>query len=68
MSRRGEGQASVPPTMSTVSTARVTELEQHTAEQRRQLSENDNDLDATRATNRELMTRLNRLHPDGCNH
>ncbi|KXF51890.1 hypothetical protein AXA44_48110, partial [Rhodococcus sp. SC4] len=44
---------------------RVTELEQHTAEQRRQLAERDDELDATRATNRELMTRLNRPHPDG---
>jgi uncharacterized coiled-coil protein SlyX len=47
---------------------RVTELEQHTAEQRRQLAERDDELDAARATNRELMTRLNRSHPDGCNH
>lgn len=47
---------------------RVTELEQQTAEQRRQLSENDDELDATRATNRELMTRLNRPHSDGGNH
>ena len=39
-----------------------------TAEQRRQLSENDDELDATRATNRELMTRLNRPHSDGSNH
>jgi regulator of replication initiation timing len=39
---------------------RVTELEQHTAEQRRQLAEREDELDATRATNRELMTRLNR--------
>ena len=28
----------------------------------------DDELDAARATNRELMTRLNRSHPDGCNH
>lgn len=34
-----------------------------TAEERRQLSENDDELDATRATNHELMTRLNRPHP-----
>lgn len=47
---------------------RVTELEQHTAEQRRQLSERDDELDAARAANRELMTRLNRPHPDGSNH
>ncbi|WP_426976925.1 hypothetical protein ACQCSU_19510 [Pseudarthrobacter sp. O4] len=47
---------------------RVTELEQHTAEQHRQLSERDDELDAARAANRELMTRLNRPHPDGCNH
>lgn len=47
---------------------RITELEQHTAEQRRQLAERDDELDATRATNRELMTRLNRPHPDGRNH
>lgn len=47
---------------------RVTELEQQTAEQRRQLSERDDELDAARAANRELMTRLNRPHLDGCNH
>ena len=47
---------------------RVTELEQHTAEQRRQLAERDDELDAARATSRELMTRLNRSHPDGSNH
>ncbi|MCB5273739.1 hypothetical protein BJG92_03037 [Arthrobacter sp. SO5] len=47
---------------------RVTELEQHTAEQRRQLSERDDELDAARAANRELMTRLNRPHPDESNH
>jgi len=46
---------------------RVTELEQQTAEQRRQLSERDDELDASRATNRELMTRLNRPRPDGSN-
>jgi len=40
-------------------TARVTELEQQTVELRRQLAERDDDLDAARAANRELMTRLN---------
>jgi hypothetical protein len=47
---------------------RVTELEQHTAEQHRQISERDDELDAARAANRELMTRINRSHPDGSNH
>ena len=45
---------------------RITELEQHTAELRRQLTERDEELDAARATNRELMTQLNRTNPDGC--
>ena len=56
------------PPHKAASTAASPELEQHTAEQRRPLSENDDELDATRATNHELMTRLNRPHPDGCNH
>lgn len=47
---------------------RVTELEQHTAEQRRQLSERDDELDAARAANRELMTQLNRPYPDWGKH
>jgi len=42
---------------------RITELEQDTAEQRRQLADRDDELDATRATNRELMAQLNRPHP-----
>lgn len=42
---------------------RVTELEQHNAEQRRQLAERGDELDAARATNRELMTSLNRPRP-----
>jgi transposase-like protein len=39
---------------------RITDLEQHVVELRRQLAEKDDDLDAARATNRELMTTLNR--------
>lgn len=39
---------------------RSTELEQQLVELRRQLSEKDDDLDAVRATNRELMASLNR--------
>ena len=38
----------------------ITELEQHAAEQRRELADRTDELDAARATNRELMTRLNR--------
>ena len=40
---------------------RTTELEQQVVELRRQLGERDDDLDAARATNRELMTSLNRI-------
>jgi hypothetical protein len=39
---------------------RITELEQQAVELRRQLSERDTELDAARAANRDLMTRLNR--------
>jgi len=39
---------------------RNTELEQHIVELRRQLGEKDDDLDAARMTNRELMASLNR--------
>jgi hypothetical protein len=39
---------------------RNTELEQHVVELRRQLGEKDDDLDAARMTNRELMASLNR--------
>ena len=39
---------------------RITDLEQHVVELRRQLAERDDDLDAARTTNRELMTALNR--------
>ena len=39
---------------------RITELEQHTAQLRQQLRDRDEELDAARATNRELMTQLNR--------
>jgi hypothetical protein len=39
---------------------RITNLEQHIVELRRQLADKDDDLDAARATNRELMTALNR--------
>jgi uncharacterized coiled-coil protein SlyX len=42
---------------------RVTELEQHAAEQRRQLAERNDELDAARAANRDLMTQLNRPTP-----
>ncbi|MGD3112851.1 hypothetical protein ACO1BR_42885 [Streptomyces sp. YGL11-2] len=37
----------------------IDHLEQHVAELRDQLSEREEDLQASRATNRELMTRLN---------
>jgi hypothetical protein len=43
----------------------VTELEQHTAEQRRQFAERDGELDAARASNRELMTRSTGHTPTG---
>ena len=39
---------------------RNTELEQHVVDLRRQLGEKDDDLDAARMTNRELMASLNR--------
>lgn len=42
----------------------ITELEQHAAEQRRELADRIDELDAARATNRELMTRLNRSTSD----
>jgi hypothetical protein len=42
---------------------RVTELEQHTAEQRRQLAERNDELNAAWAANRDLMTQLNRPTP-----
>jgi len=42
---------------------RVTELEQHAAEQRRQLAERNDELEAARAANRDLMTHLNRATP-----
>jgi chromosome segregation ATPase len=47
---------------------RVNELEQHAAQLCRQLADRDDELDAARATNRELMTQLNRptpTHTDG---
>jgi hypothetical protein len=44
---------------------RVTELEQQTAEQRRQFAERDGELDAARASNRELMTRSTGHTPTG---
>jgi len=47
---------------------RITELEQDAAERHRQLADRDDELDATRATNRELMTQLNRHVPDGRTH
>jgi hypothetical protein len=37
----------------------ITHLEQHTADLRLQLAERDQDLDAARAANRELMTQIN---------
>lgn len=42
---------------------RVSELEQHTAELRRQLTERGDELDAARAANRELIAQHNRLTP-----
>lgn len=42
----------------------ITELEQQAAEQRRELADRTEELDASRATNRELMTRLNRSTSD----
>jgi hypothetical protein len=39
---------------------RITNLEQHIVELRRQLADKVDDLAAARATNRELMTALNR--------
>jgi uncharacterized coiled-coil protein SlyX len=39
---------------------RVTELEQHLVDLRAQLTERDQELEAARAANRDLMTRLNR--------
>ena len=42
---------------------RVAELEHQAAELRRQLTERDDDLAAARATNRELMLRVNRTTP-----
>lgn len=47
---------------------RITELEQDTADQRRQLADRDDELEAARATNRELMAQLNRPHPDRRSH
>ncbi len=50
---------------------RVSELEQHAAELRGLLADRDDELDAARATNRELMTQLNRptpTHTDGRHH
>jgi hypothetical protein len=41
----------------------IVALEQHTVELRLQLDERDQDLDAARAANRELMTRLNAPRP-----
>lgn len=42
---------------------RIVALEQHTVDLRLQLEERDQDLDAARAANRELMTRLNAPRP-----
>ena len=39
---------------------RITDLQQHVVELRRQLAERDDELDAARVANRELMTVLNR--------
>ena len=39
---------------------RITDLEQHVVELRQQLADRDDELDAARAANRELMTALNR--------
>ncbi|MFD5256838.1 hypothetical protein ACFWM5_28900 [Streptomyces bobili] len=38
---------------------RVNQLEQHIAELRQQLADRDDDLDAARAANRQLMNNLN---------
>ncbi|MBE1493179.1 transposase-like protein [Amycolatopsis lexingtonensis] len=43
---------------------RITELEQHAVELRRQLSDRDDELGAARAANRNLMIRLNRSTAD----
>ena len=43
---------------------RITYLEQQAIDLRLQLEERDEDLAATRATNRELMTRINVSHPN----
>jgi chromosome segregation ATPase len=42
---------------------RITDLEQHAVELRCQLDEKDDDLDAARTANRELMTAINRSGP-----
>ncbi|QES56903.1 hypothetical protein DEJ51_24225 [Streptomyces venezuelae] len=43
---------------------RITELEEQIIDLRSELAERDEDLDAARSTNRELMARINRPHPD----
>jgi transposase-like protein len=48
-----------PPDISALQ-QQVTTLEQHNAELRRQLSERDDDLEAARAANRDLITQVNR--------
>jgi Family of unknown function (DUF6262) len=48
-----------PPDISVLQ-QQITTLEQHNAELRSQLSERDDELDAARAANRELITRMNR--------
>ncbi|MFD9841030.1 hypothetical protein [[Kitasatospora] papulosa] len=42
---------------------RITELEEQILDLRGELTERDEDLDAARTTNRELMARINRPHP-----
>lgn len=44
---------------------RITELEQANVELRRELADRDDDLEAARATNRELINTLNRTHTPG---
>jgi len=51
------------PTDSDTLQRKIDRLEQQVAELRDQLSEREEDLQASRATNRELMARLNRI-PD----
>ena len=53
-----------PPDVHTLQ-QRITELEQANVELRRELADRDDDLEAARTTNRELITSLNRAHTPG---